>query len=124
MNTILSMEHLYAARFYDAGFVDAPGLQGLGSNTREMKYRALNYGLEVFDPNGNYIDNLPGGFPATDRLLVLFFKSIGIDRIPREFNPSELKGKMVHISINNICDNPGGLRSVVSQFFPATASGA
>lgn len=122
--TILSIEKTYIAKFKDAGFVTAPGRKGRGTDTRAQNYMALNYELEVFNEDGELMGTLPGGFPVTHTRthncpLVRLFRAIGIFRAPEDFDPSELKGLHVQISINNVCDNRLGLRSVVDHFYAA-----
>lgn len=122
--TLLNTEDTYTARFKAVEIATACGRKGRGANTRGQNYRALNFELEVFDEEGRPIGMLPGGFPVTQTTshnspLIRFFRSIGIFRDPEEFDPVELIGLNVKISINNVCDNQFGLRSVVDHFFPA-----
>lgn len=119
----LSIESIYPAEFRDAKYETASGRKGRGTHTRGENYRALNYELVVFDEAGKPLGMIPGGFPVTQTAthnspLIKFFRSIGIFRDPNEFDPRELVGQEVRISINNICENPIGLRSVVDRFFP------
>ena len=122
--TLLNIENTYSAQFKEAEMATSCGRRGRGANTRGQHYRALNFELEVFDEDGCPMGTIPGGFPVTHTAthnspLIRFFRSIGIFRVPEEFDPSELVGMEVRISINNICDNQLGLRSVVDHFFPA-----
>lgn len=119
----LNIENIYPAQFKEAKIETASGRKGRGAHTRGQNYRALNYELEVFDEAGEPLGTIPGGFPVTQSVtcnspLIRFFRSIGIFRNPDDFNPKELEGMEVRITVNNICENPIGLRSVVDQFFP------
>jgi len=120
----LQTENIYPARFKEAKFETASGRRGKGAHTRGQRYRALNYELNVFDDAGDFLGTIPGGFPVTQTVthnspLVRFFRSVGIFRNPEEFDPEELVGIEVRITVNNICESPIGLRSVVDSFFPA-----
>lgn len=122
--TLLDIDKTYAAEFITAGYIIAAGRKGRGTGTRGMNYCALNYELKVYDDGGRQIGTLPGGFAVThtsshNSPLVRFFRAIGIFRAPEEFDPSELEGLEVRISVNNICDGNLGLRCVVDQFHPA-----
>jgi len=122
--TLLNTKNIYTARFKNATVVAACGHKGRGGNIHSQNYRALNYELEVFDESGHSLGILPGGFPVTQTTshncpLIKFFKAIGIFRDPSDFDPNELKGTEVQISVNNVCDSQFGLRSVVDHFHPA-----
>lgn len=117
---LLNIENIYSASFKDSRFYTATGFTGRGANIRAQNYRALNFNLEVFDEDGNLIGTLPGGVTATDTSthnspLVRFFRSLGIFRDPEEFNPCELDGMKVLISVNNVFDGHG-LHSVVDHY--------
>ncbi|VGO15038.1 hypothetical protein PDESU_03618 [Pontiella desulfatans] len=121
---LLNTENTYAARFKNTAIVTACGHKGRGANTRSQNYRAFNYELEIFDNSQNFLGILCGGFPITSTTshnspLIKFFKAIGIFRNPVDFDPGELKGIEVRISVNNVCDSQSGLRSVVDHFHPA-----
>lgn len=119
---LLSIENTYPATFKKAEFVTAQGRKGRGASTRALRHRALNFELEVFDEKGRLLGTLPGGVPETGTVthnnpLIRFFRSIGIFRDPNEFDPTELNGREVMITVNNVCDGHG-LRSVVDRFYP------
>lgn len=119
---LLNIEASYTAKFKEAKFATARGRKGRGSGTRSLNYRALNFELEVFDEQGSLLGILPGGIPETgtsthNNPVIRFFRSIGIFRDPKEFDPNELNGLKVMITVNNICD-AHGLRSVVDHFYP------
>lgn len=122
--TLLKTEDTYTARFKAVEMATAYGRKGRGTHTRGQNYRALNFELEIFDEDGHPVGILPGGFPVTQTTshnspLIRFFRSIGIFRDPEEFDPAELVGMNVKISVNNVCDSQVGLRTVVDHFFPA-----
>ena len=119
----LNIENVYSATFKDSNIVSKEGLKGRSGTTRIQRYRALNCILEVFDNSGNSLGMIPWGIPVNQTKthncpLIKFFRSIGIYRDPDKFNPKELEGLNVQISVNNVCDNHFGLRTVVDQFFP------
>lgn len=124
---LLSTDKIHPAKFKTPKFKEGNGLTGSGGNIRSQRYRALNCELEVFDENGRYLGVIPWGISVTQTAtkncsLVRFFRSIGIYRNPEEFNPKELEGMDVMISVNNVCDKHWGLRTVVDHFYPANSA--
>lgn len=120
---LLNIENTYIAKFKEAEFVTARGYKGRGSSTRALKHRALNFELEVFDENGCLLGILPEGVQEAgtsthNNPVIRFFRSIGIFGDPKEFDPTELNGLQVMITVNNVCDGHG-LRSVVERYYPA-----
>lgn len=121
--TLLNIENTYRARFADARIATARGRKGKGAYTRAQTYRAFNYELRIFDENRQPLGAVFGGFPVTgvathNSPIIKFFKSLGIFRDPETFDPKELVGLEVWVTLNNVCDSQIGLRSVVDQFFP------
>lgn len=123
--TLLNSLELHAAKFSKARFIEKNGLAGRGGATRLQHYRALNCELEVFDESGEPIGFIPWGISVSqtashNNALIRFFRSIGVFFDPTEFDPEkDLEGMEVNISVNNVCDNHWGIRTVVDKFFPA-----